>query len=294
VWLREAFWCLSVATVTCKDSLICSKTVSGCCDDESMTGDHHNSTALARAAVADARREAAAAMARLAEAAVRYADCRIAEDTAAGVGSKKRQRATPGEFIADELSLLLRDQPYPVRCLLARSRRIAADLPTVWEAFQRGELDAEQIRVIDRVARKVTEASTLAAIDDQVVDAAQTKTPKQLQLWLLRLMVRLEPLAFAERHRRALADRRVSVVQGVDGIGYVTGEVSAADAAAIDGMLAGLAAASALRIRAPTSNAAPTCSPTSSSADSPSTTTPTRTKPTASTAPISQRFRRNG
>jgi hypothetical protein len=49
--------------------------------------------------------------------------------------------------------------------------------------------------------------------------------------------VRLEPLAFQERHRRALADRRVTAVQGVDGIGYVTGEVSAADAAAIDGML---------------------------------------------------------
>jgi hypothetical protein len=54
-----------------------------------MTGDHHNSTALARAAVADARREAAAAMARLAEAAVRYADCRIAEDTAAGGGCQR-------------------------------------------------------------------------------------------------------------------------------------------------------------------------------------------------------------
>ena len=98
------------------NSLVCSKTVGGCCDDEFMKGDHHNSTALARAAVADARREAAAAMARLAEAAVRYADCRIAEDTAAGVGSKKPQRVTPGEFVADELSLLLRDQPYPVRC----------------------------------------------------------------------------------------------------------------------------------------------------------------------------------
>ena len=205
-----------------------------------MTGDQHDSRA-AREAVADARREAARAQARLAEAAVRYADCRIADDSAAGVGSEAPQRSKPGEFVADELSLLLRDQPYPVRCLLARSRRMAADLPTVWEAFQRGELDAEQIRVIDRVARKVTEANTLAAIDDQVIDAAQTKTPKQLQLWLLRLMVRLEPLAFAERHRRALADRRVSVVQGVDGIGYVTGEVSAADAAAIDGMLAGLA-----------------------------------------------------
>jgi hypothetical protein len=143
--------------------------------------------------------------------------------------------------VADELSVMLRDEPYQVRCLLARSRRMAADLPTVWEAFRRGGLDAEQIRVIDRVARRVTEASTLAAIHDRVIDAAQTRSPKQLMTWLLRLVVRLEPQAFEERHRRALAERRVSVVQGVDGMGYVTGEVSAADAAAIDGMLAATA-----------------------------------------------------
>lgn len=97
-----------------------------------MTGDHPTSTAVARAAVADARREAARAQARLAEAAVRYADCRIADEQAdshlCGPGRPK-----PGEFVADELSLLLRDQPYPVRCLLARSRRMAKDLPTVWE-----------------------------------------------------------------------------------------------------------------------------------------------------------------
>jgi hypothetical protein len=151
-------------------SLLYSKSVGGCCGDECMMGDHSNSTAMARAAVADARREAARAQARLAEALVRYADCRIAEaqadSHACGPGRPK-----PGEFIADELSLLLRDQPYPVRCLLARSRRMAADLPTVWEAFRRGDLDAEQIRVIDRVASKVTEANTLAAIDDQGVSA---------------------------------------------------------------------------------------------------------------------------
>ena len=102
-------------------------------------------------------------------------------------------------------------------------------------------MDAEQIRIIDRVARRVTEAATLAAIDDQVIEAAHTRTPKQLQVWLLRLVVRLEPLAFEQRHRRALAERRVTVAQGADGIGYVTGEVSAQDAAAIDGMLAATA-----------------------------------------------------
>jgi Domain of unknown function (DUF222) len=143
--------------------------------------------------------------------------------------------------VADELAVMLRDQPYQVRCLLARSRRLGSGLPTVWEAFQHGDLDADQIRVIDRIARKVTETSTLAAIDQQAVEAAQTRSPKQLSVWLLRLVVQLEPLAFEERHRRALAERRVTVVQGADGIGYVTGEVSAADAAAIDSTLAAMA-----------------------------------------------------
>jgi hypothetical protein len=224
-------------------SLVCSKIVRGGWDDEFMTGDHEGNCSAAREAVADARREAAAAAARLAEAAVRYADLRLAEENTAAEqrGLGRLQRTRPGEFVADELALVLRDQPYAVRCLLARSRRLVTDLPTVWEAFRRGDMDGEQIRVIDRVARRVTEAATLAAIDDQVIDAAQTKTPKQLHVWLLRLVVRLEPLAFEQRHRRALAERRVTIVQGADGMGYVTGEVSAADAAAIDGMLAAAA-----------------------------------------------------
>ena len=195
-----------------------------------MTGDDQDDTSIARERVVDARRDAAMALARLAEVAVAYADARIADDTAAGVGTGIGGSG-PGEFVADELALLLRDQPYQVRCLIARSRRLATAMPTVWEAFRRGELDAEQIRIIDRVARRVTEAATLAALDEQAVAAAQTRSPKQLQVWLLRLVVQLEPLAFEQRHRRALAERRVTVVQGADGMGYVTGEVSATDAA---------------------------------------------------------------
>jgi hypothetical protein len=208
-----------------------------------MSGDNRGDTATAHEAVADARREAAAAQARLARAALCYADARITEETAAAAtsGLPRIQRAKPGEFVADELAVMLRDQPYQVSCLLARSRRLADGLPTVWEAFQHGDLDADQIRVIDRIARQVTETSTLAAIDEQAVDAAQTRSPKQLSVWLLRLMVQLEPLAFQQRHRRALTERRVTIVQGADGIGYVTGEVSAADAAAIDATLAAMA-----------------------------------------------------
>ncbi len=198
-------------------------------------------------AVAAARRELAVAAARLAEVSLAYADDRIADarvevaSTSAAGGGRGVRRPRPGEFVADELSVVLREQPWTVRCLLARSRRLESGLPAVWAAFGCGDVDAEQVQVIDRVARRVVEPATLVAIDEAVVGAAQTRCPKQLKVWLLRLVVALEPEAFAQRHQRALAERRVSVVQGADGMGYVTGEVSAQDAAAIDATLAAVA-----------------------------------------------------
>ena len=203
-----------------------------------MSGGSVEAIDAARSDVAAARRAAAIAMAHLAESCVRFAELRTdADHQETGSGGHSPHRAKPGEFVADEVSLLLREQPYHVRCLIARSRRLAAALPTVWQAFCAGDLDAEQVRIIDRVARRVSESHTLVALDDQVVDAAQTRSPKQLSSWLLRLIVRLEPTAFERRHRRALAERRVTIVQAADGMGYVTGEVSAADAAAIDATL---------------------------------------------------------
>ena len=53
-----------------------------------MTGDDRDDMFIAREAVADARREAAVAQARLAEAAVRFADVRIAGDTRGGLDMK--------------------------------------------------------------------------------------------------------------------------------------------------------------------------------------------------------------
>ena len=137
--------------------LIRSKSVSGGWDDEIHDGDDHDGDqddgrrdcSTAREAVADARREAAAAQARLAEAAVRYADLRIADETAshARVGLRAPKRPKPGEFVADELSLHA--------CVISPTRCVACSpapadwppaCPTVWEAFRRGDVDAEQIR----------------------------------------------------------------------------------------------------------------------------------------------------
>jgi hypothetical protein len=103
-----------------------------------------------------------------------------------------------------------------------------------------GGFDAEQVRIIDRVARRASEIHTLVAIDEQVVDAAQTRSPKQL-IVAAAAETATEPVALERRHWRALAERRVTIFQGADGIGYVTGEVSATDAAAIQATLSAAA-----------------------------------------------------
>jgi Domain of unknown function (DUF222) len=194
--------------------------------------------AAASRAVVEARRDAAAGLARLAAAAVRYADVRRGADLDIDRPSGDLPgRVRPGEFAADELAPLLRQQPWHVRCLVARTRRVRSALPAVWDAFAAGDLDADQVAVVDRVARRATQSATLAAIDDQAVEAAATRSPKQLGSWLLRLILALEPDAFAARHRRALAERGVTVQQGPDGVGYLTAAMSADAAAAIDILL---------------------------------------------------------
>ena len=192
----------------------------------------------------DARRLLIQAQAAAAEAALAYAEARRRQDSADpafGRDGTSVVRARPGEFAADELAVMWCDSPWQVRRLLARCGRVRSGLPSVWEAHHRGEVDADQLQVIDRAARRAAEDTTRAQIDARAVDAARTRNPQQLAAWLLRLVVECEPLQFAVRHRRALRERRVSVTQGADGMGWVTGELSAADVAGIDAMLTALA-----------------------------------------------------
>src|SRR4051812_2003798 len=194
-------------------------------------------------AARDARRLLVQAQAALAEAALAYAESRRqqdAEDRSSQVGAGL-VRVRPGEFAADELAVMWCDNPWQIRRLLARCGRVRTGLPTVWDAHRRGDVDADQLLVIDRAARRAAEDATRVQIDARAVDAARTRNPRQLASWLLRLVVECEPLQFAERHRRALSERRVTITQGPDGMGWVTGELSATDVAQIDTLLTALA-----------------------------------------------------
>jgi hypothetical protein len=195
-------------------------------------------------AARQARVQLVRAQAALAEAALAYADSRRRADAADpgfGLDGRGVSRARAGEFAPDELAVMWCDNPWRVRRLLARCARVRSGLPSVWEAHRRGEVDADQLQVVDRAARRAAEDATRAQIDARAVDAARTRNPQQLAAWLLRLVVECEPLQFAARHRRALSERRVTVTQGPDGMGWVTGELSAADVAQIDTLLTALA-----------------------------------------------------
>lgn len=195
-------------------------------------------------AACDARRLLVRAQAAAAEAALAYAEARRRQDRqdpAFGRDGSGAVRARAGEFAADELAVMWCDNPWRVRRMLARCARVRSGLPSVWAAHRCGEVDADQLLVIDRAARRAVEDATRVQIDARAVDAARTRNPQQLASWLLRLVVECEPLQFAARHRRALSERRVTITQGPDGMGWVTGELSAGDVAQIDSLLTALA-----------------------------------------------------
>ena len=148
----------------------------------------------------------------------------------------------PAAFAAAELAPVLGRSSSEVAHLLARTRRLQS-LPDVLAAARTGDLDARRVARIDRAARMVVHPETLVELDRQVtaVVAEQAPTVQQLGAWLDRFLARREPDELAERQRRAHSDRRVNVFQAVNAVGYVTGEVSAVDASAIDGRLSRLA-----------------------------------------------------
>jgi hypothetical protein len=92
---------------------MCMNPVSAGCEDECVV--ELGGLQGARHRVVAARQAAAAAQAQLAAACVEYVDIRMGADrhrVAVGLGPARVQ---PGEFVADEVSVLLREQPYPVR-----------------------------------------------------------------------------------------------------------------------------------------------------------------------------------
>ena len=159
----------------------------------------------------------------------------------AAVGADARFKA--GEFAALEISLALLTSKYVAQRILAMTRRVQAECPDAWDAWLAGEIDQDKVVRINRALRRLVHASSKQLLNATVVEVAVHQTPELLGRWLNQFIARVEPEEQNERLRRSIQDRYASVRPDVDGMSFLSALMSAVDAAAIDRILAALAAA---------------------------------------------------
>ena len=164
---------------------------------------------------------------------------RIADRAAVGVDA----RFKAGEFAALEISLALMTSKYVAQRILAMTRRVQAECPDAWDAWLAGEIDQDKVVRINRALRRLVHASSKQLLNATVVEVAVHQTPELLGRWLNQFIARVEPEEQNERLRRSMEDRYASVRPDIDGMSFLSALMSAVDAAAIDRILAALAAA---------------------------------------------------
>jgi hypothetical protein len=164
---------------------------------------------------------------------------RIADRTAVGVDA----RFKAGEFAALEISLALMTSKYVAQRILAMTRRVQAECPDAWDAWLAGQIDQDKVVRINRALRRLVHDSSKQLLNAVVVEVAVHQTPELLGRWLNQFIARVEPEEQNERLRRSMEDRYASVRPDIDGMSFLSALMSAVDAAAIDRILAALAAA---------------------------------------------------
>jgi hypothetical protein len=115
----------------------------------------------------------------------------------------------------------IRNQDHDTATLLERA-------PRLWSAFREGDVSAPNARVVADLARTL-EPEAWQPFEDAVLACAHL-APARFKTRARALRERIEPEAMAERHRRALEDRRMWVDPDLDGmsnVGIVTGAADA-------------------------------------------------------------------
>ncbi len=146
-----------------------------------------------------------------------------------GIGARAADLAEAGEcgkplwsrecheqFVADELAVLLSCTKTAAATRYDTACR-AADFPEVQKAWRAGTLDARKVAII---AEQVSFLPSSSAKDVAASAATfgQNRTAPQLREWLRRRVIAANPDAAEERRRRAMADRRVVITPGDDGM----------------------------------------------------------------------------
>ncbi|MGQ3248312.1 MAG: DUF222 domain-containing protein [Aeromicrobium sp.] len=118
--------------------------------------------------------------------------------------------------------------------LVAATRTLTADLPTVWAAHSDGELDRAKARAIASARWRLHEVASVELLDESVLPYATTHTLSQLKGWLRRFVTRVEADDAARRRREATAQRNVTITAMDDGMSLLQAFIPTHDALLIE------------------------------------------------------------
>jgi hypothetical protein len=102
--------------------------------------------------------------------------------------------------------------------LVASTRTLQADLPTVWAAHSAGDLDRAKARAVAAARWRLHEPTSVEVLDATVVPYAVCHTLAQLKAWLRRFVLRVERDHGERRRREAHTTRHVTITAMDDGL----------------------------------------------------------------------------
>jgi len=187
----------------------------------------------------DLDREQARLEVQLATTIVEFLDLRGSEPV--DVVTADKGRVLAGEFAVDEVAAALGWSTHRVQARARLVRTLRSELPRTWALWRSGDIDGYKASKVVEAADRLTRPESVTILDGEAAQRIVGQTATQLQRWLNRRVGRLEPDRAERRHRRAYADRNVATGMDLDGMGWLWMAAGAADLAAIDQHLSGLA-----------------------------------------------------
>ena len=187
-------------------------------------------TLLADAAAASAR--VWAGEAEQARAVLRFVETRRTDALAQGLSARQVEDARQVAIL--EVAVELHVAQGFVANLVSATRTLVMDLPVVWAAHVRGEVDRAKAREIASTAWKLHAPQNITRLDETVLAYATTHTLGQLKGWLRRFLVRVEPDHAIERRKAAQQDRTVTITALDDGMSLLQALIPTVDALLIE------------------------------------------------------------
>ncbi|HEY9391398.1 MAG TPA: DUF222 domain-containing protein [Mycobacteriales bacterium] len=145
-----------------------------------------------------------------------------------------------GEFVADEISLVLSTTRRVAANRVAQAVEMTTRTPAVLHALESGVLDLYRTKVVTDATYRLDDA-TAARVATHVVDKAEGCNAFQVRALVRRAVLQVDPEGAQRRHETARADRRLVLTPAEDGMAELVAFLPAEKAVAVYQRVDGLA-----------------------------------------------------